>query len=560
MGDGKVKIGQPQSTQATPFLRRNGIWLGALLLAFIAGLLIDGQALDEAIQGLQSIPDRIAQSLLPSEAADLPTLAVDMSFRSYNNVLNQREQALTSGVYIPSNQDFVTATIQVNDATVPVRMRLLEGPADHLANGDEWSFEVRTRQNQQLLGMQRFYLQYPVANNWLNQWAFARALEREGILVSRYQFVRLVFNGDNWGIYALQEGFDDELLTAQGRPPGVIVRFDADLLWQSIAHFGGDERAAYADPIANLSAADWQYFEVDTFRDAAITSDPDLSAQKDSAIGLLRALQTGQMNASDVFNVEQYGRFLALIDLWGATQGASLVNLHYYYNPISTRLEPIGFNANALGADARLSLAAAYDDPILQTAYVQEALRISQPEYLEQLRTALEPEFKHLQQALRFERQAIEPPWDELRQRQEQIRRSLNPVQPVFAYLGSPTLAMSGTLRIDVGNVLNLPVEIVGFDINGATFLPANRQWLRDESAELVSASGDKLVLCAFDAARAPVIHYAHFDIPLAEIHRLDSELDFMQEPDIRVATRILGLPTTHLTPARHGYPDVFIR
>jgi hypothetical protein len=560
VGDDKVKIGQPQSTQDTPFLRRNLVWFGALLLAFIAGLLVDGQAWREVIQDLQSAPGRIAQSISPSEAGALPTLRVDMNFSSYNDLLNQREQALQSGVYIPSNQDFVTATIQVNHSTVPVRMRLLEGPADHLVDDDEWSLEIRTRQNQQLLGMQRFYLQDPAANNWLNQWAFARALEREGVLVARYQFVRLVFNGDDWGIYALQEGFDDELLAAQGRPPGVIVRFDADLLWRSIAHFGGNERAAYADPITNLSAADWQYFEVDTFQDAAIASDPDLSAQRDSAIGLLRALQTGQLNASDVFNVEQYGRFLALVDLWGATQGASLVNLHYYYNPISTRLEPIGFNANALDADARLSLAATYDDPVLQTAYVQEALRVSQPEYLEQLRAALEPEFKHLQQTLRLERQVIEPPWDRLRHRQEQIRRSLNPVQPVFAYLGSPTLAMSGTLRVDVGNVLNLPVEIVGFDINGATFLPANHQWLRSESAELLSDSPDKLVLYAFDAAQAPVIRYAHFDIPLAEIHRLDSELDFMQEPDIQVATRILGLPTTHLTSARHGYPDVFIR
>jgi hypothetical protein len=236
-----------------------------------------------------------------------------------------------------------------------------------------------------------------------------------------------------------------------------------------------------------------------------------------------------------------------------------LVNLHYYYNPVSARLEPIGHNANALGSDARLSLAATYDDPVLQAAYVLEALRISQPEYLAQLQTELGPDLQRMKQAVSTETKGIEPPWDELRARQEHIRRSLDPVRPVFAYLGSPTLAMSGTLRVDVGNVLNLPVEIVGFDIDGATFMPVDREWLQGESAELLTDHVDKVVLRALDTDRSAVIRYAHFDVRLADIQRLDSELDFVQELDVQVVTRILGLSTTHLTAARQGYPDVFV-
>jgi hypothetical protein len=110
-----------------------------------------------------------------------------------------------------------------------------------------------------------------------------------------------------------------------------------------------------------------------------------------------------------------------------------------------------------------------------------------------------------------------------------------------------------------VGNVLNLPVEIIGFDIDGATFLPVDRGWLQDESVALLTDHVDKVVLRALDTDRSAVIRYAHFDVPLADIQRLDSELDFIQEPDIQVATRILGLSSTHVTTARHGYPDVFV-
>jgi hypothetical protein len=527
-----------------------------MALVFILGLIAGSQDWHELANDLSTLPARITQAMAHYE--DLPTLAIDMDFRSYNQILSQREQALQSGVYIPANTDFVTATIRLDSSAVPVRMRLLEGPAEHLGDNDKWGFEVRTRQNHELLGMQRFYLSDPSTNNWLNQWAFARTLEREGVLVARYEFVHLILNGDNRGVYALQEGFGNELLAAQDRPEGVIVRFDADRLWESIAHFQGDAQAAYADAIANLSATDFRFFQVDAFRDAAISRDRDLSAQRETAIGLLRALQSGDLKASEVFDVALYGRFLALADLWSATEGTSLINLRYYYNPSTTQLEPIGFNANALGSDKRLSAAVTYNDPRLQAAYAEEALRVSQPEYLDQLQSELGPEWRRLQQALSSESSEFQPPWDALRKRQEGIQLALNPVQPVFAYLGSPAIAMSGTMRIDVANILNLPVEIIGFDIDGAAFLPADPRWLQGESSALL-ADHDKVVLRGFDTSQAPVIRYARFDIPLAEIHRLDSELDFMQELDVQVASRILGLPETNLTTAQPGYPDILV-
>jgi hypothetical protein len=532
-------------------------WLGVLVLLFVLGLAVSDAEWDLASGDLWASWDRLFRPA--AGAADLPTLVVDMPFASYDDLLGHREQALQDGVYVPSEQDFVNATIRVGDSVVPVRMRPLEGPADHLAEGGKWGLEVRTRQNQQLLGLQRFYLQDPADNNWLGQWAFARALERAGILAARYQFVHLVFNGDAWGIYALQEGFGNELLTAQGRREGVIVRFDADLLWVSIAHFGGDAQATYSDPVANLSAADFRFFEVDTFRDADIDRDPELAAQRERALAMLRALQAGEAVASEVLDVEQYGRFLALVDLWAASEATSLVNLRYYYNADSGRLEPIGFDAGALGSRARLSLLATYGDPVLQAAYVQEALRLSQPEYVAQLRAELEPELRWLRQAVASEHEDVGLLWDELYERQEEIRRSLDPVQPVLAYLGPPDMSSDGIVRVYVGNVLNLPVEIVGFDIHGATVLPAKREWLQGESTQLLTGSADQIVLRAFAPAQVPVIRYVRFDVPLVEIHRVDAETDFVQALDVQVITRILGLSTTQMTLAQEGYPDAFV-
>jgi hypothetical protein len=549
-----VKIG-PQKVAPTPIPRRL-IWLAALILTFIGGLIVGDRGWHKTLA--HRLPDLARRAAPEGAAEELPTLIVDMDFADYDVILDQRMRALQTGVVISSGQDFVPATLRMDDATVPVRMRLLEGPAQNLGADDKWSFEVRTENDVPILGMCRFYLQDPASNNWLNQWAYVQALQREGVLTARYQFVHLIFNGDRRGIYALQEGFAEQLLEAQGRPRGVIVEFDATLLWESISHFQGDVRAAYADPVANLSASDLQYLEVNAFREAVIAGDPDLAAQKDQAIELLRSLQAGQRPPCEVFDVERYGRFLALVDLWGATEGASLVNLKYYYNATSAKLEPIAFNANALGSPARLSLAATYGDPRLQEAYVREATRVSQPGYLDPVEAELEGPWQRLARALGREKEELVPPWEALHRRQEQIRRSLDSAQPVFASLASssiPSSAAYAMLRISVGNVLNLPVEVLGFDIDGATFLPVERQWVSESSTGLLVDRADGIVLRALDTTRSPVVGYVQFDIPLMAIHSVDREIDFNRQPEVYVATRILGYPTSRLTQVRRGLP-----
>jgi len=529
------------------------IWLFVAVL-LLAGVFFIGQSRPDSI--LPADWEDIQRSLrLGSSDNELPALVIDMAYAEYDQLLSQREEALSSGVVLAGPQDFVPADMQYEDETIPVRMRLQQGAADHLGDDEKWNYEIRTRNDQLLADIQRFYLIDPADNNWLNEWAFNETLRREGLVAGRYKFVRLFMNGDYQGIYALQEGFAPELISGNARQEGVFVEFDAEPLWETIALYEGDYQNAAADPISNLSAADFQFFEVDTFRDAAIADDPVLTAQKDKAIGLLRGLQSGELPASEVFDVEKYGRFLALADLWAASEATSLINLRYYFNPESGLLEPVGFNANSFGSADRISMSAAYHDPALQTAYVLAAQRMTQPEYLEELESSLQKEIETLRQALTAESD-VGLPWDLLEQRQGDMSRSLHPLQPLFAYLGPPTLAQEGIIQIDVANVLNLPLEIIGFDIDGATFLEVDPSWIQSGQEELAANDERRIILQAHANDQLPVVSYIRFHIPLTEILSRDSELDFMREMDIQVATRIVGLEDIQMTSARPGYPD----
>jgi hypothetical protein len=240
--------------------------------------------------------------------------------------------------------------------------------------------------------------------------------------------------------------------------------------------------------------------------------------------------------------------------LWGGTDATSLVNLRYYYNPENGRLEPIAFNANPLSGDGRISLEATYGDPALQLAYSQAADQFGQPAYLEELQAALDAEWQTWQTAVRSEHQS-QSPWETLAQRQTLLRLSLAPLQPVFAYLGDPSLSMEAIIQVDVANILNLPVEILGFDIDGATFLEADPNWLQDSSQAPLLPDAGPVVLRAYNT-ELDRLQFVRFHLPLTEIVRLDTELDFLQEPQILVATRILGQERPSFTTARPGYPN----
>ncbi|HDQ72715.1 MAG TPA: hypothetical protein ENN19_11570 [Chloroflexi bacterium] len=567
----KIRRSKPQHTKQAL------AWLAVTLLLFIFGLLVADHARQIRFRQTmttlyQTIVDKIAYAVAVNP--DLPTLTIDVRPKRYEVLLDQRARALRDAVFIPSEEDFVSATARVAKASVPIEMRLSGGPARNLGNEDKWGFEIRTELGQQLFEIRRpdapdglcsLDLLDPALNNGLAQWAFLQALEREGVLVARYRFVRLILNGRDRGVYALRENVSCEPLIASDWSEGVILHFDTHLLWKSLSHFQGDLQAVYADPATNLSAFDFQYFEIDAFRDATLAGEDDGSAQlreqNERAVGMLRALQAGESRASEVFDVALYGRFLALADLWDATEAVSLVNLRYYYNPTSDRLEPLAFDAAPLRGNERVSLATTYGDPALQAAYVREAARLSQPDYVNWLSEELAADLLRLQRAMGGQYGRAGEMWEQLRARQAQMRRSLDPVQPVFAYLGPPELTASGAVQIDVGNALNFPVEVVGFDVNGTTFLPARRYWLSSESVDLLVAEDgvDGVVLRASDPDRVPVLRYVRFDVPLAEIHRLNSEHDFTREMDVRVVTRILGLEEVKTTPARHGYPDVFV-
>jgi len=289
-------------------------------------------------QVLMQLPARFVQSLKPLEEELL--LNIDIKFKHMQQLNKKRNEALSKGILIQSLDDYVPASIRHRDWTIKVKLRLKGDLTDHL-KGHKWSFRIHVKGKDHIFGLRRFSLQHPVTRGYQAETLFFETLRHVGVLTPRYFFVRVTINGDDIGLMALEEHFSKELLEASGRQDSVIVRFDESLLW---AATDGMQRGGLRGVRGAFD--NYKNAPIKAFRSSRIEKSHRLSRHHVIAVGLLRGFVNGTLQPSEVFDAELMGRFLAVAELWGARHSSRWHNQRFSLNPITVKLEPIGFDAD----------------------------------------------------------------------------------------------------------------------------------------------------------------------------------------------------------------------
>ena len=274
-----------------------------------------------------------------ADIPEVPELVIDVPFKDMSRIFQKRDEALAIGHLVQGDDDFVNGSIRVDGRVVRVKLRLKGDWVDHL-QGRKWSFRVRVRDGDHLAGMRRFSLQHPLTRGYQAELMYFELLRGLGVMTPRYFFVDVTLNGDNVGLMALEEFFAKELLEFNRRREGVIVRFDESLPWAARDSLSGE-------PVGwNGAFDDYRNAAIDGIGSTRIAESPVLSDQYRVAQGLLQGFADGKLTASQVFDIEQLGRFIAVSDALGAWHATRWANLRFYLNPISLKLEPIPFDAN----------------------------------------------------------------------------------------------------------------------------------------------------------------------------------------------------------------------
>jgi hypothetical protein len=300
---------------------------------------------------LTSILPRSFDQLLKSDAGRegrdelLPRLELSIPIRNLMRLDDIRGESLRRGLLFRSANDMVSAMLSGGGRREKVRIRLKGDWVDHFGT-DKWSWRVHVLGDGHILGLRRFSLQSPDTRWFQREAEFFQHLRAEGVLAPRYEFVELWLNGVDVGVMALEEHFSKELLEAQGRREGVIVRFDEDDFWRDRERNDAILGVGRVLPYQDLS---WRSVRIRPFREKVIRQSAVLERQADTAVGMLRAVQSNAVEPSVVFDVEATGRFLALHDFWGYWHGLRWHNFRFYLNPFTLKLEPISFDATSDG-------------------------------------------------------------------------------------------------------------------------------------------------------------------------------------------------------------------
>lgn len=248
-----------------------------------------------------------------------------------------RAEALKVGVLRETDGSWVEGKLTEGDREWPIKLRLKGDWTDHIQD-DRWSFRVEVKGDRAWRGLTDFSLMLPRRRDHLKEWLYHKALQAEGVLTPRYDFIRLAVDGEDWGPYAVEEHFTPQLLRRQGRPNGPILRIDETGMWEARVAALQDSTFPYmVTPF--LEAA-----PVRPFSPKSILRDSSKLAQFHLADQLMAQYRMGSGVPMDMLDLPRMASYYALTDLFGAYHSLIWHNRRYYFNPVSSLLEPVGYD------------------------------------------------------------------------------------------------------------------------------------------------------------------------------------------------------------------------
>ncbi len=333
-------------------------------------------------QGLSVQPERIDIDIKAKDMAILEAI---------------RQDALNKGNLFSTPDDWVSARIRYQGQSYDAAVRLKGDMPDHWYEKDGWSLKIKLKNDQTLFGMRRFSIQQPWTRWFLAEWITHRWLAYHDLIAMRYQFIEVGINGKNQSIFAVEENFDKYLIENNCFREGPILRFNNDLSWSL-----GPDNPLYFDNFLDASIEPG-------FPESAL-NDPAMKVIWQKAATLLEQLRTGQLAVEQVIDVDKMALYFALFELFKSDHIVSLDNMRLYYNPITSRIEPVGYDCEDIQTLSYVdgnSISGYYPEPGLYpspnawrrllfcnrafySAYLRALERISAPGYLEAFFKAIE--------------------------------------------------------------------------------------------------------------------------------------------------------------------------
>ncbi len=272
---------------------------------------------------------------IPANLLDTEVLRISVQDSTKNQLNEMITTALNAGLIPNSSKTNVRPFLLEKEDSVQIKMKLKGDFTDHLESG-KTSYRIKLSGDYAFKGLKEFSIQHAKTRNYLHEWVIHKWAEKEDVLTTRYDFSNVIINNVPLGLYAVEEHFVKQLLEAQERREGPILKFDESGAW------------AYNYALPNYeNKAKLPFFQASTilpFKKNKTKSNPGLKRGFHEGKILLNLFKTGHLDLEDVFDLEQLAKFYVMIELSGNDHGLAWHNRRFYYNPVTQKLEHILFD------------------------------------------------------------------------------------------------------------------------------------------------------------------------------------------------------------------------
>jgi hypothetical protein len=249
---------------------------------------------------------------------DLSNVTIKIDQKNLYNLELQRKNKVNG--LSEKVEKFSEASLVFNDNEYDIKLRVKGDRVLHWYDKDQTSYKIDLRGDDRIWGLEEFSVQKPITRNYIYEYIFHKFLEFNDLISLKYFFINLSLNDTKQGIYAVEEGFSKELIERNKKRYGPIFGLEES------------EGSIYPDIEYDLYSKNfWQSNHSELIESASLK---------------LKKFKNKQINLEKIFDLDKWATYFAAIDLTANFHGSIPKSVKFYYNPISAKFEPIGFDGH----------------------------------------------------------------------------------------------------------------------------------------------------------------------------------------------------------------------
>jgi hypothetical protein len=253
------------------------------------------------------------------------------------------KKSLKIGFIISDSTSKYDGELYLKSKVFKTKVKLKGDLIDHIKS-DRPSLKFKMNNQKSLMSMTSFSLSHPKVRSFQDEYIFHKLANYVELLSPHYGFVLLSINSDKSKIYSIEERLGQNFIKNKKLIPGIILKYDDSQYWQEKAREKNDNV---------LKSFAWNFSDIKCYENKKVKKNKILKHQLINAKSLLKNFD---LPLDSLFNIDEFAKYFALVDIFGFNHALVWHNINFYYNALSRKFSPIRSDGNKITRNDCLSI------------------------------------------------------------------------------------------------------------------------------------------------------------------------------------------------------------